>query len=299
MSNKNTSFHKTAKPIHCGDRIIDFSQPKVMGILNLAPDSFFDGGKYNLENQQIRQVEKMLSEGADIIDVGAVSTRPGANEISSEEELDRLLKPLKRLVKLFPEVIFSVDTYRSEVARQCVESGAHIINDISGGNFDDNMFETAAKLGVPYILMHIHGRPENMQANPLAENAVKYVADFFREKVRELNKAGVHDIILDPGFGFGKSLECNYSLLQHLEEMRIDDLPLLAGISRKSMINKVLGIKPSEALNGTTVLHTLALLNGANILRVHDVKEAMEAVKLVEFYKTNQEPGNKSQEARC
>lgn len=285
MSNKNTSFHNTAKPIHCGSRTLRFSQPIVMGILNLALDSFFDGGTYNLEYQQVRQVEKMLSEGADIIDVGAMSTRPGANKISTEEELYRLLKPLKRLVRKFPEAVFSVDTYRAEVARQCVESGVHIINDISGGNFDEKMCETVAELKVPYILMHIHGTPETMQTNPLKENILNHIVEYFKMKVKKLYATGVKDIILDPGFGFGKTPECNYALLKHFEELRVDNLPLLAGVSRKSMINKVLGTTPEEALNGTTVLHTLALLNGANILRAHDVKEAVEAVKIVNYFK--------------
>ena len=287
MSNKNTSFPKTAKPIHFGNRVIDFSRPKVMGILNLTPDSFFDGGKFGREKQQTEQVEKMIAEGADIIDLGAVSTRPGAAKVSMEEELERLIEPLQRLVKRFPDTIFSVDTYRSKVARRCIENGAHIINDISGGTFDNLMFATVAEFDVPYILMHIHGKPESMQKYPLTENAVERVASFFREKIRELKNAGVKDIILDPGFGFGKSLECNYSLLQHLDALRIDDLPLLAGLSRKSMINKVLEAVPEDALNGTTALHVIALLNGADILRVHDVKEAVEAIRLVEFYRAN------------
>ncbi len=289
MSNKNTSFHKTTKPIQCGGRILDFSRPKVIGVLNLTPDSFFDGGLYHNEKQQAEQVEKMLTEGADIIDIGAVSSRPGAEEVSQEEELKRLIPVLKRLTKEFPGALFSVDTFRAGVARQCIENGAYLINDISGGSFDDQMFETVAKLRVPYILMHIYGKPQTMQANPLKKNAVQIVAEFFREKVRRLKDAGVKDIILDPGFGFGKSPECNYSLLRHLENLRVDSLPLLAGLSRKSMINKVLGTIPSAALNGSTVLHTIALLNGADILRVHDVKEAKEAVALVSYYKNTDE----------
>jgi dihydropteroate synthase len=189
------------------------------------------------------------------------------------------------LVKQFPEVIFSVDTFRSNVANECVEGGASIINDISGGNFDPKMFQTIAQLKVPYILMHIHGTPENMQSEPLGENVIELISGFFWKKVNELNKLGVEDIILDPGFGFGKTLKCNYHILNNLNNLRIGDLPVLGGISRKSMINKVLNSKPSEALNGTTVLNTLALLNGANILRVHDVKEAVEAIQIVEFSK--------------
>jgi len=260
-----------------------------MGILNLTPDSFYDGGKYETEKQQALQTEKMLSEGAAIIDIGAMSTRPGAVAISEEEELKRLLAPLKRLIHLFPEAVFSVDTCRSEVARQCVENGAHLVNDISGGTFDQKMFETIGDLGVPYVLMHIHGTPENMQDKPIAMRAVKHIAGFFREQVTKLKAARAHDIILDPGLGFGKTPECNYALLKHLEELRVDNLPLMTGVSRKSMVNKVIGTKPAEALNGSTVLHTLALLNGANILRVHDVKEAVEAVKIVSYYKNSGE----------
>lgn len=287
MSNKNTSFHKTAKTIQCIDRSLGFSSPKVMGILNVSPDSFYDGGKYGREKQQSRQVEKMLAEGADLIDIGAVSTRPGSQTVTEEEEMNRLIRPLQHLVKKFPGTLFSVDTYRSAVAREAALNGARIINDISGGRFDEKMYDTVAGLGIPYVLMHIAGKPETMQDDPISHKAVEHILYFFRQKVRKLNEAGVHDIILDPGFGFGKTLECNYSLLHRLEELRIDDLPLLAGISRKSMINKVIGTKPSDALNGTTVLHTLALLNGANILRVHDVKEAVQAVGIVEYYKNS------------
>ncbi len=285
MSNKNTSFHKTAKTIRCIDRILDFSRPKVMGILNITPDSFYDGGKFSREKQQAKQVEKMLAEGAELIDIGAVSTRPGARTVTEEEEMNRLIRPLQYLVKAFPDTLFSVDTYRAAVASEAVLSGARMINDVSGGNLDKKMYDTVAELKVPYILMHLAGKPETMQDNPISRKAVEQILDFFNEKVRKLNEAGVHDIILDPGFGFGKTLECNYSILQHLEELRINDLPLLTGISRKTMINKVIGTKPSEALNGTTVLHTIALLNGANILRAHDVKEAVEAIKITEYFK--------------
>lgn len=289
MINKNTSFHQTPKPIRCRNHPLVFNTPLVMGILNLTPDSFYDGGKYETHKQQALQTEKMLREGAAIIDVGAISTRPGAVAISEEEELKRLLAPLKQLVRLFPEAVFSVDTYRSEVARQCVENGAHLVNDISGGTLDKKMFETIGDLGVPYVLMHIHGTPQNMQDEPIATGAVKQIAGFFGEQVNKLKAAKVRDIILDPGLGFGKTPECNYALLKHLEELRIDNLPLMAGISRKSMVNKVIGTKPAAALNGSTVLHTIALLNGANILRVHDVKEAVEAIKIVSYYKISDE----------
>jgi dihydropteroate synthase len=284
MRAKDTVFAKKVKTIQVGDIMMDFNTPKVMGVLNLTPDSFYDGGKYHQEKERAMQVEKMLKEGASIIDLGAVSTRPGATSISLEDELERMIWPLERLVKTFPRAIFSVDTYRSKVAEECIQGGAHIINDISGGNFDEQMFETVAKLGVPYVLMHIHQKPETMQKQPIANNILKIITDFFKEKVSRLQKLGVNDIILDPGFGFGKTLKCNYAILNHLDELHIGDLPLLGGISRKSMINKVINARPSEAMNGTTVLNTIALLNGANILRVHDVKEAVEAIEIVKYY---------------
>ena len=284
MRAKDTVFAKKVKTIQMGDIMMDFNTPKVMGVLNLTPDSFYDGGKYHQEKERAMQVEKMLKEGASIIDLGAVSTRPGATSISLEDELERMIWPLERLVKTFPRAIFSVDTYRSKVAEECIQGGAHIINDISGGNFDEQMFETVAKLGVPYVLMHIHQKPETMQKQPIANNILKIITDFFKEKVSRLQKLGVNDIVLDPGFGFGKTLKCNYAILNHLDELHIGDLPLLGGISRKSMINKVINARPSEAMNGTTVLNTIALLNGANILRVHDVKEAVEAIEIVKYY---------------
>lgn len=285
MSDKDTFFGVKAMTINCGGKTIDFARPKIMGVLNLSPDSFYDGGKYHQEKQRANKVEKMLKEGADIIDIGAVSTRPGAALISVDEELSRIVWPLERLVKLFPDAIFSIDTFRAQVAKECIEGGAHIINDISGGNFDENMFQIIAELKVPYILMHIQGTPENMQAEPIESDIVELLSNFFNNKVTELKKLGVNDLILDPGFGFGKTLRCNYTILNNLEKLRIDDLPILGGISRKSMINKVLNTKPTEALNGTTILNTIALLKGANILRVHDIKEATEAIKIVEFSK--------------
>lgn len=283
MSNKDTPFKKNIRPIKCGNKMIDFSASKIMGILNLTPDSFYDGGKFQQEKLIKEQVGKMLKEGADIIDLGAVSTRPGAEIIDEEEELRRISWPLQRLVNEFPETIFSIDTFRSRVARECIHSGAHIINDVSGGNMDDNMFETIAELKVPYILMHMHGNPENMQQSPINMNIIELIQQYFTEKVQQLNRLGIEDIILDPGFGFGKTLKCNYTILKNLEKLRINGLPILGGISRKSMINKVINTKPSEALNGTTVLNTLALQHGANILRVHDVKEAREVIDIVGF----------------
>ena len=284
MESKGTSFGKIRK-LTIGNKIFDFSRPKVMGILNLTPDSFFDGGRYTQQEQWLTQTRKMLNEGADITDIGAASTRPGAAFVPVEEELKRLLPALKTLLRAFPDAVFSIDTYHAETAARCVENGAHLINDISGGTFDTNMFDTLARLQVPYVLMHIHGTPENMQQQPLSKGITKQVLSFFEKKVAVLRDKGVEDILLDPGFGFGKTLEGNYELLQNMGQTRVNDLPLLAGISRKSMINKVLGTQPSQALNGTTVLHTLALLNGANLLRVHDVKEAREAIALVEFYR--------------
>lgn len=284
MSTKDTVFDNKTKAIRCGDITLDFNKPKVMGVLNLTPDSFYDGGKYHQEKERVEQVERMLHNGADIIDLGAISSRPGATDISLEDELERIIWPLQRLVKLFPKAIFSIDTYRSQVAKECVESGAHIINDISGGNYDSNMFKTVAELQVPYILMHMHEKPETMQQKPISDNILNLITRFFIDKLDTLHKLGANNIILDPGFGFGKTLKCNYSILNHIEELRIDNLPILGGISRKSMINKVINSKPSEALNGTTVLNTIALLNGANILRVHDVREAVEAVDILSFY---------------
>ena len=282
MSSKNTSFHK--RKMQCRDLVLDFTTPLVMGILNLTPDSFYKGSRFQNDKEIIETVGKMLEDGAGLIDVGAVSTRPGAKSISIEEEQFRFVKPLENLVKHFPRTIFSIDTYRSEVARACIENGAHIINDISGGQFDGKMFETVAELKVPYILMHLKGKPEDMQKKPISNSVTNEIKSYFLESVKRLNELDVEDIILDPGFGFGKTLDCNYSILRYLEEIRISGLPILAGVSRKSMINNVLNSKAENTLNGTTVLHTIALLNGANILRVHDVKEAVEAVKLVEYY---------------
>ena len=291
MSNKDTSFGIKAKQIRCGNKVLDFTKPKVMGVLNLTPDSFYDGGKFHQEKERVTKVSKMLKDGADIVDIGAVSSRPGAKIIGVEEELNRIIWPLQRLVKEFPEAIFSIDTFRSEIARECIGSGAHIINDISGGELDEKMFKTVADLKVPYILMHMHGTPESMQAEPLSNNIIQLIAEYFKNKVDQLRGLGAEDIILDPGFGFGKTLKCNYAILKNLEALRIGDLPMLGGISRKSMINKVINSKPSEALNGTSILNTVALLNGANILRVHDVKEAVEAIEIVEFYRGVEECG--------
>lgn len=252
-----------------------------MGILNITPDSFYDGGKYIAKENWISQTKKMLDEGADIIDIGAVSTRPGSKEISEKEELERLIPVIQTLKNIFPKIIISIDTYRSNVAMQMVKEGAAIINDISAGTFDKKMIETVAELNVPYIMMHIKGTPDNMQQNPFYDNVTKEIMIFFSKQIELCKKAGINDIIIDPGFGFGKTVEHNYQILKNLELFKIFELPVLVGISRKSMINKVLKIKAENALNGTTSLNTIALMKGADILRVHDVKQASETIKIV------------------
>lgn len=274
------TFFCEKQTLNCRGRLVFLDEALVMGILNVTPDSFFDGGIYTAEKAILQRVEKMLSEGADIIDIGGYSTRPGAKDVPEEEEMKRLLPAIKLIAEKFPGTIISADTFRSSVARAAVENGASIINDISGGAMDPEMFNTIAMLGVPYIVMHMQGTPETMQKKPVYEDAVKEILLFFAEKTRQLKELGVKDIIIDPGFGFGKNLEHNYRILQHLEDFRMLELPLMVGFSRKSMVNKVIGTKPENALNGTTVLNTIALMKGAKILRVHDVKEAKEAVKI-------------------
>ncbi len=277
------TFFCPKKTLCCRGKIINLSSPLVMGILNITPDSFFDGGKYADLSSMLSHAEQMLTEGAQIIDVGAASTRPGADLIIPEEETGRLLPGLKALVKEFPETIFSVDTYNALTAEAAIEHGAHMINDISAGAFDKNMFSTIARLQVPYIIMHIKGTPLTMQKNPRYDDVLREVVCYFADKIFDLNRAGVHDIIIDPGFGFGKTVEHNYELLHNLDFFKIFDVPVLAGVSRKSMINKVLNVGASDALNGTTVVNTMALLRGADILRVHDVKEAVEAIKITQM----------------
>ena len=275
------------KSINCNGTLIDLSSPKVMGILNVTPDSFFDGGKYNNPTAIVNHVEKMLSEGATFIDVGAYSSRPGSKHISEEEELKRISPIIKLLITEFPNLLISVDTFRSKIAKYCIQNGACMINDISAGSLDSEMFSTIAKLQVPYIMMHMQGTPQNMQAKPSYNNVVKDVLYFFSEKMNELRTFGVNDIISDVGFGFGKTIEQNYQLLKHLELLKSLDIPTLVGLSRKSMLFKPLEINQNEALNATTVANTIALLNGGNILRVHDVKEANEAIKVVELLNKN------------
>ena len=269
--------------LNCKGKLIDLSTPKVMGILNITPDSFFDGGKYKDLESSVTQVRKMLTEGATFIDVGAYSSRPGATHISEAEELNRILPIIDLLVQEFPDLLISVDTFRSEVAKQCIEIGACIVNDISGGNADAKMFETIAKYGVPYILMHMQGTPQNMQINPKYTNIAQEILLDFSKKVTRLKQLGHIDLIIDVGFGFGKTIAHNYELLQNLDLFQELDCPILTGVSRKSMLHKPLNISPKEALNATTVAHTIALQKGSQILRVHDVKEAMEAIQILEL----------------
>ena len=252
-----------------------------MGVLNITPDSFFDGGKYKNEADIIRQVEKMLYEGATFIDVGACSSKPGTAPVSEEEELKRIVPVINLLLKNFPEIIISIDTFRSKVAIETIGSGAAIINDISGGKIDDNMFATVANLQVPYILMHMLGTPQNMQKNPVYNDVTKEIISFFATQIHQLHKLKLNDIIIDVGFGFGKTNTHNFEILKNLSLFKSLNAPILTGLSRKSMLYKTLDTSAQEALNATTSANTIALLHGANILRVHDVKEAVEAVKIV------------------
>lgn len=275
------------KSINCKGNLISFETPKIMGILNITPDSFYDGGTYSNLTKVENQVKKMLHEGADFIDIGAYSSRPSAIHISEKEELERILPVVEKLVATFPEIKISIDTFRSEVAKKCIENGACIINDIAAGNMDENMFLTIAKLQVPYIIMHMQGTPQNMQQNPTYEDVVQEVLYFFSKKIAKLHQLGLNDIITDVGFGFGKTIDHNYQLLHHLDLFKSLDKPMLVGVSRKSMVYKPVNSHAENALNATTVVNTLALMKGANILRVHDVKEAVEAVKITELMKLN------------
>ncbi len=268
------------KTINCKGQLIDLSQPKVMGILNVTPDSFYDGGRFRNTSSVMRQVDQMLEEGATFIDVGAYSSKPNADDVSETEELQRILPVVDLIIKNFPEILLSVDTFRSEVAKQCIDAGASLINDISAGHLDKNMLKTVAKLKVPYIMMHMRGTPKTMQQQTHYKNLVKEILFYFSERIEKARALGIVDLIIDPGFGFAKTLEQNYELLNKLELLNITDLPLLVGMSRKSMIYKTLDTSAEHALNGTTVLNTIALQKGAHILRVHDVKEAVESIKL-------------------
>jgi dihydropteroate synthase len=283
MSTKNNEI----KPIEYSSngKIITFIKPLVMAIVNITPDSFYDGGKYGNTKDILIDVEQKIEQGAEVIDLGAASSRPGAIDIGEAEEWERLKGVLAEVRKKFPEVLISVDTYRSEIAKRSANEGADIINDIGGGSLDPKMFETVAKLDLPYILMHIQGTPQTMQLDPHYSNVVTDIALEFETKLEQLSKLNFHKIILDPGFGFGKTAEHNYTLLKNLKQFKKFDLPLLVGVSRKGMINKIIGTNPVTSLNGTTVLNTIALLNGANILRVHDVTEARQAIELITYYK--------------
>lgn len=274
-------------------QLFDLSTPQVMGILNVTPDSFYAGSRQQTAEDIRRRTEQILQEGGTMIDVGAYSSRPGAADVSVEEEMDRLRLGLSEVRKVAPHVPVSVDTFRADVVKMAVEElGADIINDISGGELDSRMFQTVSRLGVPYILMHSKGTPQTMQQQAHYDDLMMEVMQYFARKVQQLRDLGQKDIILDPGYGFAKTLEQNYQLLRHQEELRIFRLPLLVGLSRKSMIYRLLDISPAEALNGTTVLNTLALTKGADILRVHDVKECAEAVKLVNMTKPTSQPHN-------
>jgi len=268
--------------INCKGHLIDLEHPKVMGILNLTPDSFYDGGKYKSASDIVKQVEKMLNEGATFIDIGAYSSRPKAKHISQDEELSRLLSVLELVIKEFPNALISIDTFRSHVADKAIAAGACMVNDISGGSLDEDMFATIAKLQVPYILMHMVGTPQTMQQNIQYENLIKDMIFYFSQKVFALRKLGVNDLILDPGFGFSKTLDQNYELLQKLELFSGMNLPVLVGLSRKSMLYKLLDLDANRALNATTSVNTIALMKGASILRVHDVQEAVETVRIFE-----------------
>lgn len=271
--------------INCKGQLIDLSIPKVMGILNVTPNSFFDGGKYSNETELISRVEKMLIDGATFIDVGAYSSKPNAEFVSEEDEISRIVPVVNLLQKHFPEIILSIDTFRAEVAKVCIENGAAIINDISAGILDKKMLETIAEYKVPYIMMHMKGTPQTMDTFAEYDDIIKEMLFYFSERIAAARLLGINDLIVDPGFGFAKTLEQNFDVMQKLELFQMLELPLLAGISRKSMIYKTLDVNAEMALNGTTVLNTIALTKGAKILRVHDVKEAVECVRL--FNKMN------------
>ena len=267
--------------INCAGKLIDLSIPKIMGILNITPDSFYDGGRYNSDKKILDHVEKMIIDGAVFIDIGAYSSRPGGVDIDENEELKRIIPAIELVNKKFPEIIISIDTFRSKVAEACLNSGASIINDISASQLDEKMMETIAKYSVPYIIMHMKGNPQNMMDKTNYDDMLQEMIKYFSKKINQAISYKINDIIIDPGFGFSKNIKQNYDLLNHLDLLKILDKPIMVGISRKSMIYKSLDSTPEEALNGTTVLNTVALIKGASILRVHDVKEANECIKLI------------------
>jgi dihydropteroate synthase len=281
MENSQT-FFLPKDSINCSGKLINLNTPKVMGIINVSRDSFYRGSQFMMKRRIVRRAKEIIGQGGHIIDIGACSTRPGSEPISENEELKRLDKAVGVVRKHFPDSIISVDTFRASVAKRMVENfRVNIINDISAGDMDADMFDTISKLNVPYIVMHMKGTPKNMQDNPTYENIIREIFNFFTSKVNKLNLLGVNDILLDPGFGFGKSVDHNYTILNNLDSFKIINLPIVVGLSRKSMIYKPLEITPDEALNGTTALNTIALQKGAKILRVHDVKQAIETIKLV------------------
>jgi len=284
LAAKDTAFY-TKHMLNCRGKPLELSTPAVMGVLNITPDSFFAGSRVKGEKHILELTTQMIAEGATIIDVGGYSSRPGAEHIDVMTELQRVIPAIEIIVHAFPNVIVSIDTFRAQVAEKAVQSGASIVNDISGGELDEGMFEMVSRLQVPYVLMHMQGNPKNMQSDPQYENVVGQVLQYFNEKVKELRKLGIVDIILDPGFGFGKTLKHNYALLAKLDTFKSLNLPIMVGLSRKSMINKIIKSTPDKALNGTSVLNTLALVKGASILRVHDVKEALETILLTEQFR--------------
>jgi dihydropteroate synthase len=275
--------------LNCKGRLLVAEEPLVMGIINATPDSFYAGSRRTETDAIVQQAEQMLNEGADIVDIGGQSTRPGSEMITAEEELKRVIRGIEAIHKKFPRAVISIDTYYSLVAKEVVAAGASMVNDISAGSMDPAMIATVSSLNVPYILMHMKGTPQTMQESVNYDNVTKEVLDFFIQKTTELRKAGIRDIIIDPGFGFGKNITHNFELLRNLSVFKLPDCPVLAGLSRKSTIYKTLGISAAEALNGTTVLNTIALLNGAGIIRTHDVREAKEAIKLVAAYKAGRD----------
>jgi dihydropteroate synthase len=286
VTQNDKSFYKKKSTLNLNGHLIDLSSPSTMGIVNITPDSFYDGGVYSSDLQILNRVVQIMEEGGKFIDIGAMSTRPGAKEISLEEELARLIPVVKIVKERFPDALISVDTYRSQVVQQVFDQiGDFLVNDISGGTFDNQLFEKIAALNLPILIMHTKGRSEIMQQNPLYTDVVKEVILFLSEQVQKLKLLGVCDILIDPGFGFGKTSAHNFELLNRLDSFRMFELPVLVGLSRKSMIWKELDITPAESLNGTTALHSLALLGGCDILRVHDVKEAMQTIRLVDKIK--------------
>ena len=283
------SLSERKKTLNCRGRLVNLEGGAVMGILNTTPDSFFDGGHFTDLDSQLKQVEKMLKEGAAFIDIGGYSSRPGADDISEGEELKRVIPAIESIVKNFPEALLSIDTFRSGVAKNALEAGVHIVNDISGGTGDKKMLATVATFNASYIIMHMQGSPKTMQMEPHYDDVAKEVIQFLDVKMKEATAAGITDVVLDPGFGFGKNLEQNFELLNKLHLLTMLGQPVMVGVSRKSMINKVLHTKPENALNGTTIVNTMAVLQGCDILRVHDVKEAVQVFKLVNTLKNSQQ----------